>query len=252
MWLANTIAIGSATDIPYQPAEREFGVTRAVLERLCERQGLSVSITTKSDQVVRDIDLLKRISRDRRSPICNDVLRCALDWRECWNRALLGRICDCGGAKLREAGIAAGVFMMPVLPGLTDSDPHFERDGFHAAKIADAQWFAAVRAFSDAFRRRKNFWPFIEENFPRLAKRYSEFYSHAGVRARRIPARSYGAVCTRFARNTDWETGRKRRFARIVIRNFRFHLATRNCRFRLRSRIQFANRIRLHNEISTL
>ncbi len=42
------IAIGSATD-PYQPAEREFGVTRAVLERLAERQGLSISITTKSD-----------------------------------------------------------------------------------------------------------------------------------------------------------------------------------------------------------
>src|ERR1700693_5934923 len=55
------IAIGAATD-PYQPAEREFGVTRAVLERLAERRGLSVSITMKSDQVVRDIDLLKRIS----------------------------------------------------------------------------------------------------------------------------------------------------------------------------------------------
>src|SRR6204780_2783730 len=55
------IAIGAATD-PYQPAEREFGATRAILERIAEREGLSVSITTKSDQVVRDIDLLQRIS----------------------------------------------------------------------------------------------------------------------------------------------------------------------------------------------
>src|SRR3984885_13629978 len=55
------IAIGAATD-PYQPAEREFGATRAILAKVAEGGGVSVSITTKSDQVVRDIDLLKRIS----------------------------------------------------------------------------------------------------------------------------------------------------------------------------------------------
>src|ERR1700735_4702185 len=42
------IAIGTATD-PYQPAEKDFGATRAILERLALREGLSVSITTKSN-----------------------------------------------------------------------------------------------------------------------------------------------------------------------------------------------------------
>ncbi|MGC1829531.1 MAG: hypothetical protein WA663_03880, partial [Candidatus Acidiferrales bacterium] len=55
------IAIGTATD-PYQPAEGQFGVTRAILERMAQREGLSLSITTKSNQVVRDLDLLQRIS----------------------------------------------------------------------------------------------------------------------------------------------------------------------------------------------
>ena len=55
------IAIGTATD-PYQPAEKEFGATRAILEKMAEREGLSLSITTKSNQVVRDIDVIKRIS----------------------------------------------------------------------------------------------------------------------------------------------------------------------------------------------
>ena len=55
------IAIGTATD-PYQPAEREFGATRAILEKMAEREGLSLSITTKSNQVLRDIELLQRIS----------------------------------------------------------------------------------------------------------------------------------------------------------------------------------------------
>src|SRR3984957_1177794 len=55
------IAIGTATD-PYQPAEKEFGATRAILEKMAMREGLSVSITTKSNQVTRDIELLQRIS----------------------------------------------------------------------------------------------------------------------------------------------------------------------------------------------
>ena len=55
------IAIGTATD-PYQPAEGEFKATRAVLEQMAKREGLQLSITTKSNRVVRDIELLKKIS----------------------------------------------------------------------------------------------------------------------------------------------------------------------------------------------
>src|SRR6266566_8034336 len=55
------IAIGTATD-PYQPAEREHGVTRACLEELAKPEGLSISIITKSNQIVRDIDVLKKIA----------------------------------------------------------------------------------------------------------------------------------------------------------------------------------------------
>src|SRR3984885_10717083 len=55
------IAIGTATD-PYQPAEKEFGATRAILEKMAEREGLSLSITTKPNQGVRDFDVIKRFS----------------------------------------------------------------------------------------------------------------------------------------------------------------------------------------------
>jgi DNA repair photolyase len=67
--------------------------------------------------------------------------------------------------------------MMPVLPGLTDSDPHFERMA-QAAKEADAQWFAAAALFLMPSAA-KEFLPFIEEKFPQLAKQYREFYSRA-------------------------------------------------------------------------
>src|SRR5713101_7794874 len=54
------IAIGTATD-PYQPAERSFRITRALLEIFAARRDLSLSITTKSDLITRDLDLLARI-----------------------------------------------------------------------------------------------------------------------------------------------------------------------------------------------
>src|SRR5438309_3931867 len=47
-----SIAIGTATD-PYQPAERKFGITRAILEELSRHQGLSLGLVTKSDLILR-------------------------------------------------------------------------------------------------------------------------------------------------------------------------------------------------------
>ena len=110
------IAIGTATD-PYQPAEREFGATRAILEQMAEREGLNVSITTKSDQVLRDIDLLKRIAQ--RSTLAVNLSVTTL-------RTRLARLLEPRAPRpdlrleavraLREAGIAAGGLAMPIVP----------------------------------------------------------------------------------------------------------------------------------------
>src|ERR1700756_1534713 len=57
-----SIAIGTATD-PYQPAERKFGVTRALMEEVARHEGLALGLVTKSDLIVRDLDLLCAINR---------------------------------------------------------------------------------------------------------------------------------------------------------------------------------------------
>src|SRR5271165_6769449 len=57
-----SIAIGTATD-PYQPAERRYGITRSMLEVIVRHSGLRFGITTKSDLITRDIDLLREITR---------------------------------------------------------------------------------------------------------------------------------------------------------------------------------------------
>ena len=169
------IAIGTATD-PYQPAEREFGATRAILEQMAMRRGLSISITTKSDQVVRDIDLLQRISE--RSGVSVNLSITTL-------RTRLARILEPRAPRpdlrlraveeLRRAGISAGVFAMPVLPGITDREEDLDAIA-SAARDAGAQWFAASVLFLMPSSQ-KQFLPFLDKEFPRLARRYREWYS---------------------------------------------------------------------------
>ncbi|HEV2520886.1 MAG TPA: radical SAM protein [Candidatus Acidoferrales bacterium] len=171
------IAIGTATD-PYQPAEREFGVTRSILEQMAARKGLSVSITTKSDQVLRDLDLLRRISAH--SGVSVNLSITTL-------RARLARILEPRAPRpdlrlraieeLRRAGIAAGVFAMPVLPGITDREEDLDALA-RAARDAGAQWFAASVLFLMPSAQ-KQFLPFLDAKFPKLARRYREWYSRA-------------------------------------------------------------------------
>ena len=56
-----SIAIGTATD-PYQPAERRFGMTRAILEELSNHAGFDISIISKSNMILRDLELFQKIA----------------------------------------------------------------------------------------------------------------------------------------------------------------------------------------------
>jgi DNA repair photolyase len=171
------IAIGTATD-PYQPAEREFGATRAILEQMAKRSGLSVSITTKSDQVVRDLDLLKRIAAHSTLSVNMSVITL---------RSRLARMLEPRAPRpdlrlravqqLRDAGIAAGVFAMPVLPGITDSETDLDALA-RATRDANAQWFAGSVLFLMPSAQ-KQFLPFLDAKFPKLARRYRQLFSRS-------------------------------------------------------------------------
>jgi len=172
------IAIGTATD-PYQPAEREYGVTRACLEELAKREGMSISIITKSNQIVRDIDVLQRIAE--RSALDIDItittLRAGLT-RLLEPRAPQPNLRLAAVKQLREAGLAVGVSASPLIPGITDRDGELEAVAA-AAQEAGAQWFFSGVLFlmpSSA----KQFLPFVREKFPRLAKQYEQWFAKNG------------------------------------------------------------------------
>jgi DNA repair photolyase len=169
------IAIGTATD-PYQPAEGEFRNTRAILERMAQREGLSVSITTKSDRVVNDIDILREIHA--RSTLFVNLSVTTV-------RPRLARILEpraprpdlrlAAVRKLSDAGLSTGVLAMPVLPGITDSESDLDALA-RAAAEAGAQWFATSAVFLMPSAQ-KEFFPFLDKRWPKLARRYREWYA---------------------------------------------------------------------------
>jgi DNA repair photolyase len=172
------IAIGTATD-PYQPAEQEYLVTQSILKQLSTREGLSLSITTKSNRVVRDIGLLKQIAA--RSSLSVNLSVTTVNTR-------LARLLEPRAPRpdlrlhavhrLREAGIDAGVLAMPVVPGITDGEEALDSLA-SAARDAGALWFAGRVLFLMPSAL-KQFVPFVQAKFPKLARQYKEWYVRHG------------------------------------------------------------------------
>jgi DNA repair photolyase len=168
------IAIGTATD-PYQPAERRLGITRSILEVLARHPGLEVSITTKSDLVVRDLDLLQEIAKT--SSIHVNVTVTTLDGalaRSLEPRAPVPEQRLQAVARLSQARIRAGVFCMPILPFVTD-DPAALRRLLFAAAEARAHFFTAQVLFLKSCSR-PTFFRWLEAERPRLVPVYRSIY----------------------------------------------------------------------------
>ena len=158
------IAIGTATD-PYQPAEKHFEVTRALLAVLAEQEDRDLGIVTKSNLVLRDLDLLQRIARRNRLSVNLTVT--TVD-------AQLARILEPRAprpdlrlqavGKLVEAGIPAGVIVAPVIPGITDLPRDLEAVVRATAEAGGRYIFANalfLKPCSAAI-----FLPFLAEEFP--------------------------------------------------------------------------------------
>src|SRR5215471_15352497 len=116
------IAIGTATD-PYQPAERRFGRTRAILEVFAEDKGRHLSLITKSDLIVRDIPLLTALKRVNRLHVTLTITTLDADLARLLEpRAPRPDLRLAAVERLAQAGICVGVNPNPILPLLTDSE----------------------------------------------------------------------------------------------------------------------------------
>jgi DNA repair photolyase len=171
-----SIALGTATD-PYQPAEKRYEVTRGILEVFAASHGFELGIVTKSNLVVRDLDLLRNVTHSNKLSV--HITITTLDTN-------LARILEPRAPRpdlrldavraLSAAGIRVGISCSPVVPGITDSPLDLEALIRSAAESGADYVFANplfLKPCSAAV-----FLPFLEQHFPHLAENYRERYQN--------------------------------------------------------------------------
>jgi DNA repair photolyase len=169
------IAIGTATD-PYQPAERRFEVTRAILEELALHSGLEIGIVTKSNLVTRDAEILRRVGEHNRVFVNVTVTTVDAELaRKLEPRAPRPDLRLEAVRQLNLAGVDAGVICAPVLPEITDRPRDLEAL-VKAANAAGAKYIFANPLFLKPCSAAV-FLPFLEEHFPDLVQLYRARYA---------------------------------------------------------------------------
>jgi hypothetical protein len=147
-----------------------------VLEVLAEHPGLSICVITKGPLITRDIDVLRRINRISKLSLhislitVDRELARRLEPRAPTPEARLRAV-----GRLRENDLETGINVMPVLPGITDREEQLEAVvQAVAARGASYVGACALRLQASA---RLRYLPFIEQEFPHLAKRYRATYA---------------------------------------------------------------------------
>lgn len=184
------IGMGAMSD-PYNPFEEELELTRHALE-LIDAYDCGVTVATKSDLIVRDIDILTAIQSH--SPvICkititttDDTLAAKVEPHAPAPSRRLAAL-----EKLSEAGLFAGVLLMPVLPFLEDSDENVLSVVEGAAK-AGARFIYPALGVTMRQGQREYFLDGLERAFPgrglkeRYLRQYGDRYQCASPRARAL------------------------------------------------------------------
>jgi DNA repair photolyase len=168
------IAIGTATD-PYQPAERRFEVTRAILEEFARHSGLEIGMVTKSNLVTRDAGIFRQIAEKNRLFVNVTITTVDVELaRKLEPRAPRPDLRLEAVRQLNLAGVNAGVICAPVLPDITDRPRDLEAL-VKAASEAGAKYVYANALFLKPCSAAV-FFPFLEAEFPKLMEVYRARY----------------------------------------------------------------------------
>lgn len=161
---SGVVGTGAMSD-PYNPYEMTYQLTRQALE-LIDHYHFGTAIATKSDLITRDIDILNRI-KEHSPVICkitvssyDDVMSHKIEPNVCVSSKRFEAI-----HKLSEAGIYAGILMMPLLPYLTDTIENV-RNIVTAAHQSGAKFIYSLFGVTLRTGQREYFYQKLEEEFP--------------------------------------------------------------------------------------
>ncbi len=172
------IGTGSMSD-PYQHCEKDLGLMRKCLE-LIDRYEFGASVITKSDLVLRDIDLFDSINRKAKS-----VLQMSLTVAgDALSRLIEPNVCPTSRrfevlGKFSARGIPAVVWLSPVLPFLTDTEQNL-RTILNYCADADVKGIVCF-GMGMTLRRgnREYYYRALDRHFPGLSRRYRSSYGNA-------------------------------------------------------------------------
>ena len=194
-WARESVAIGTATD-PYQPIEGHYRLTRRALEVFADTL-TPASIVTKGPMVVRDRDVLQHLHGRAE---CRVYLSIPTVDEDAWAKLEPGTASPMQRLRavreLTDAGINAGILMMPLVPGITTSQPIVERT-LKAFADAGAKFVGTCVARLDPGVR-EHFVAFLEREYPSLVEGYGRLYR--GSRADAAYVRELNAMVDVVAR----------------------------------------------------
>jgi len=173
-WKHNlTVNLATVTD-PYQPAEQQFHITQQVLEVFLKHHN-ALMVTTKSDLILRDLDLLTQIAHTGflnvviTLPTLNEDLRKRIEPNAPSVEKRLQMI-----QTLHEAGITTGVTAIPLLPFITD-----QKEDIHdlIKTVADqGADYVIVDILNFRGEAQTRFCEFLNTYDPNLIGQYDELY----------------------------------------------------------------------------
>ena len=169
---------GSMSD-PYMPLEAELGYTRRALE-LIERYGFGAAVLTKSDLVLRDLELLSAINEKSKAVVQMTMTT----YSETLCRIVEPGVCGTKRRfevllKLREAGIPTVVWLCPILPYIHDSEENLLGilDYCREAGVYGIVNFGMGLTLRQGSR--EHYYRMLDRHFPGLKERYIKEYGMA-------------------------------------------------------------------------
>ena len=173
-WNKNwTVNMATVTD-PYQPAENEFKITREILKIFFKHHN-ALMVTTKSDLILRDVDILKEIAQTGflnvviTIPVLDEDLRKKIEPKAPTIRRRLEVV-----KQIHDAGITIGVTSIPLLPYITDNESQLENLIKDISKSGADYLIIDMLNFREEARSRV--MPFIKEYYPELYSDYEILY----------------------------------------------------------------------------
>lgn len=172
------IGTGSMSD-PYMPCEASLGLTRSCLE-IIHRYGFGASVQTKSDLVLRDIDLLEAIHRSAKCVV--QMTLTTYDDGLC--RILEPGVCNTKRrievlAALRERGIPTVVWLTPILPYLNDTEENVLAILEECARVGVRGVIDFGMGMTLRDGDREYYYAALDRHFPGLKERYIREYENA-------------------------------------------------------------------------